>query len=162
MTTWIVPAGLAALLGAAVVGGIFFGFSTFIMKALGRVPSAEGIRAMQSINVTVMNPLVMGVFLGTAVLSVVLVVLVLIDRSAEPLPHWFFVGGLNYAIGTFLVTGLANVPLNDRLAAATPENTDAGRLWSVYLKRWTFWNHVRTAAAVLAALCFALGLRQLA
>jgi uncharacterized membrane protein len=153
--------GLAALLGAALIGGIFFAFSTFIMKALGRVPSPEAIRAMQSINVTVLNPAVMGVFFGTAVLSIALVALVLAHRTGDPLPHWFLVGGLNYALGTFLVTAWANVPLNNRLAITSPDEDTGRRFWSAYLKRWTFWNHVRTAAAVLAAFCFALGLRQL-
>ena len=45
-----------ALLGSALIAGIFFAFSSFVMKALARVPSAEGIAAMQSINVVVLNP----------------------------------------------------------------------------------------------------------
>ena len=32
--------GTVALLGSALVGGIFFAFSSFVMKALARVPSA--------------------------------------------------------------------------------------------------------------------------
>ncbi len=48
--------GTTALLASALVGGVFFAFSSFIMKALARVPSAEGIAAMQSINVIVINP----------------------------------------------------------------------------------------------------------
>ena len=39
------------------------------MKALARVPSAEGIGAMQSINVVVLNPSFLGAFIGTAVHS---------------------------------------------------------------------------------------------
>ncbi len=55
----------AALLGSAVIGGVFFAFSSFVMKALARVPASAGIGAMQSINVVVLN----ASFLGTAVLS---------------------------------------------------------------------------------------------
>ncbi len=40
---------IMALLGSALVGGIFFAFSSFIMKALARVPAADGIGVMQSI-----------------------------------------------------------------------------------------------------------------
>ena len=61
--------GTAALLGSALVGGIFFAFSSFVMKALARVPAAEGIAAMQSINVVVLNPSFLSAFIGTAVLS---------------------------------------------------------------------------------------------
>ena len=63
--------GTVALLGSALVGGIFFAFSSFIMKALAGVPSAEGIGAMQSINVVVINPSFLSAFFGTAVLSFV-------------------------------------------------------------------------------------------
>ena len=41
--------GTAPLLGSALIGGIFFAFSSFIMRALAAVPSEEGIAAMQSI-----------------------------------------------------------------------------------------------------------------
>ncbi len=61
--------GTTAALGSALVGGVFFAFSSFVMKALGRVPSSEGIAAMQSINVVVINPSFMGAFMGTALLS---------------------------------------------------------------------------------------------
>ena len=35
--------GTLALLGSALVGGVFFAFSSFVMKALARVPSSQGI-----------------------------------------------------------------------------------------------------------------------
>ncbi len=33
-------------------------------------------------------------------------------------------------------------------------------VWEHYLDRWTMWNHVRTAAAMVAALLYTLGLMQ--
>ena len=51
--------------GAGLVASIFFAFSTFVMKALNRLPPAQGIAAMQFINVTVINPLFMTAFFGT-------------------------------------------------------------------------------------------------
>ena len=68
MDQFIAVVGTMALLGSALVGGIFFAFSSFIMKALADVPSAEGIGAMQSINVVVINRSFLGAFSGTAVL----------------------------------------------------------------------------------------------
>ncbi len=61
--------GTMALLGSALVGGTFFAFSSFVMKALAGVPSAEGIGAMQAINVVVLNPSFLGACMGTAVVS---------------------------------------------------------------------------------------------
>jgi uncharacterized membrane protein len=63
-------------------------------------------------------------------------------------------------VGTFLVTALGNVPLNDRLAAVSATDPGARDVWERYLGRWTMWNHVRTAAAMVAALLYSLGLMQ--
>src|SRR4029453_8846365 len=51
-------------LGSGLVAGIFFAFSNFVMKALARVPAAQGIAAMKSINVVVLNKWFFAVFLG--------------------------------------------------------------------------------------------------
>ncbi len=62
----------AATVGTGLAGGIFFAFSSFVMRALGAVPPRAGIAAMNAINVAVINPGFMLVFLGTALLSIAL------------------------------------------------------------------------------------------
>ena len=57
----------AAALGCGIIGGVFFAFSTFVMKALDRLPAPAAITAMQSINVVVINPVFLGLFFATAV-----------------------------------------------------------------------------------------------
>ena len=152
-------AGVLALLGSALIGGVFFAFSSFIMKSLARVPSSEGIAAMQSINVVVINPSFLGAFMGTALLSVAVIVLVLVSRSHPSMV--FMIGGATfYFVGTFLVTIFGNVPLNDQLATASATDPEAVKLWMHYLDRWTMWNHVRTVAAMVAALLYTVGLMQ--
>jgi uncharacterized membrane protein len=47
---------LFAALGCGLVAGVFFAFSTFVMKALARLPAEQGIAAMQAINVAVRSP----------------------------------------------------------------------------------------------------------
>ncbi len=151
--------GTTALLGSALVGGIFFAFSSFVLKALARVPSAEGIAAMQSINVVVLNPSFLGAFIGTAVLSLGAAGLALAGWGRPSAP-FFLAGAIFYLVGTFLVTALGNVPLNDQLAAVSATDPGAREVWERYLGRWTMWNHVRTAAAMVAALLYSLGLMQ--
>jgi hypothetical protein len=58
---------LAAALGSALVAGVFFAFSTFVMDALDRIPPAQGINAMNQINETVLRPGFMIAFVGTAI-----------------------------------------------------------------------------------------------
>ena len=57
---------LIAALGSGLMAGFFFAFSVSVMKALGRLPPAQGIAAMQSINVVVINPVFLIAFFGTA------------------------------------------------------------------------------------------------
>jgi uncharacterized membrane protein len=148
---------LVSALGCGLIAGVFFTFSAFVMKSLARLPPAQGIAAMQSINVVVINALFMAAFLGTALACVVLAVSSLI-RWHQPGAAYLFVGSLLYLVGTILVTIVFNVPRNDALAAVDPTSADGARLWADYNVRWTAWNHVRTAAALAAAASFTIAL----
>ena len=141
---------LAAALGSGVIGGAFFAFSSFVMRALGRVAPPEGIRAMQSINIVVINPVFLGVFVGTALVCAVLAVLTIRSWS-DPGSGLRLAGCLVYIIGTFAVTMLFNVPRNNALAALAAETVDGAAYWTRYLGEWTWWNHVRTLAATVGA-----------
>ena len=136
MNQLIQVVGTIALLGSTLVGGIFFAFSSFIMKALAGVPAAEGIGAMQSINVVVINPSFLGAFFGTAVLSLVAGGLALAGR-AHPSASFFLAGALFYLVGTILVTLLGNVPLNNQLATVSATDPGAREVWDRYLDRRT-------------------------
>ena len=146
---------LVTALGSATVGGVFFAFSTFVIKALAQLPAAQGVAAMQHINVVVINPGFMGVFMGTLLLSLACVVVALMTASLTLLA-----AGLLYAVGTFGVTMAFNVPRNNRLARLEATSPDAAAYWPAYVREWTRWNHVRTGAALAAAVCAALAGRS--
>jgi uncharacterized membrane protein len=151
------PLKLIAVLGCGLIAGVFFAFSTFVMKALGQQPPAQGIAAMQSINITVINPWFMTAFLGTSVVCLVLIGSALL-RWQQPGTAYLLFSALLYLIGCFGVTMVFNVPLNDALAAANPNSPEGADLWAKYLTNWTFWNHVRTIAAFIAAALFTMTL----
>lgn len=58
---------LLAALGCATMAGVFFAFSAFVMKALARLPAAQGVAAMQAINLAAVTPTFMMALFGTAV-----------------------------------------------------------------------------------------------
>ena len=155
----ITVSAVIALLGSALIGGVFFAFSSFVMKALARVPSHEGIAAMQSINVVVLNLSFLGVFMGTTAISVLVGALAIAAWGAPSTPY-LLAGALLYVFGTFLVTGFGNVPLNDQLAAFSATAPEAKSVWESYLERWTMLNTIRTIAAAAATLAFTIGLMQ--
>jgi uncharacterized membrane protein len=148
---------LFSALGCGLIAGVFFAFSTFVMKALAQQPPAQGIAAMQAINITVINPWFMTAFLGTAATCFVLAVSSLL-KWHQPGAVYLLVGSLLYLLGTFLVTMLGNVPLNDALAIADPNSTEGATLWAKYLTDWVLWNHVRTITPLAAAALFAIAL----
>jgi uncharacterized membrane protein len=55
---------------------------------------------------------------------------------------------------------LGNVPLNNALAIVDPNSTEGETLWAKYLTNWTFWNHVRTLAALAASAIFIVSLTK--
>jgi uncharacterized membrane protein len=148
---------LFAALGCGLVAGIFFAFSTFVMKALAQQPPVSGIATMQSINITVINPLFMTVFLGTGATCIFLAIASVL-KWHQPGAIYVVMGSLLYLIGTFLVTTVFNVPLNDALAVVKPDSTEGINLWAKYLVNWTFWNHVRMIAALAAAASLTIAL----
>lgn len=56
MTGALYAATLITALGCGLVAGAFFAFSSFVMAALKRLSTAEGIAAMQSINILAITP----------------------------------------------------------------------------------------------------------
>jgi uncharacterized membrane protein len=147
---------LAAALGSGLIAGVFFIFSVAIMRALARVPN--GAAAMRSINDVIINPLFLGVFMGTAVLCLVLAV-VSVVRWHEPGSVWILWGALFYIFGSVAVTMIFNVPMNNDLEAADPAIASGQEIWKNYLKNWTLWNHVRAVASIVTSASLIIGLK---
>lgn len=148
---------LFSALGCCLIAGVFFAFSTFVMSALARLQPAQGIAAMQAINITAINPLFMIALFGTAGSCVFLAISSFL-KWQQPMSAYLLIGSLLYLVGTVGVTIAFNVPLNDALAKVDPDSTEGARLWASYLSDWTLWNHIRTVAAFVAAALFAIAL----
>lgn len=156
------PDGLVALtiataLGSALVSGVFFAFSVFVMPALAARPAPEAIAAMQSINVKAVGVGLMGAMFGTAILSLATLVVGIAD-SGEDYAVYLIVGALIYLLGSIGVTMAFNVPRNNELALQDVDSPAAAEVWQQYLVGWTAWNHVRTVATLAAAVVLLLGL----
>ncbi|MFC6357460.1 anthrone oxygenase family protein [Luethyella okanaganae] len=154
--TWVDILTTVAVLGCGLVAGAFMPFSSFVVRTLRELSPDEGMRTMQSINRTILRSSFLLVFLVTTLVALVLgIVAVLEWRAGSP---WLLAGALVYLVGVFVVTIVFNVPRNNALDAASARTPDGQRLWADYLQGWVAWNHVRTAAACLATVFFALAL----
>jgi len=139
----------ATALGSALMAGVFFAFSSFVMPALGQLPAAQGILAMQAINRTALQKPFLLTFVATGLVCFVLAVLS-VASWADVRARYRFAACLCFLVGTFLVTRAANVPRNEAIAALDPNSAQAAAQWASYLSEWTAWNHVRTVAALVA------------
>jgi uncharacterized membrane protein len=147
-----------AALGSGLMAGLFFVFSAFMMTALARLGAPQGIAAMQSVNITIINPVFMTVFMGTAALSLITAAAALLNWSAQG-SAWLLAGSLLYLFGIIVVTMVFNVPLNNQLAAVDPAGGEGGAMWARYLDVWVKWNHVRSIAGLGALACLIQALR---
>jgi uncharacterized membrane protein len=142
-----------AAIGCAMMAGLYFAFSAFVMTALGRIGQESGASAMQSIDRVILKSAFTPLFWATTLVALALAGLALADwgrSDAAPM----LAGGLLYVLGMFGVTLVFNVPLNNALEAVDPASAEAAPVWTRYLRVWTAWNHVRTVASTAAAALF--------
>lgn len=139
--------------GSGLMAGVFFAFSTFVMAGLARLAPADGIAAMNAINVRAITPIFMALLFGTGFLCTVAMVATLIDWGEAGSVDALF-GGAFYVLGAIVVTMMRNVPLNNALARIAPADPAAPAIWADYLRDWTRWNHVRSITCTLASALF--------
>lgn len=148
---------LAAAVGSCLVGGALFAFSSFVMPALRALPPAQGLAAMQAINVKAVTPAFMLAFMGTALLTAACAVagVLALDEDHGP---WLVAGAALYLVGVLGLTAGYHVPRNDALAKLDPTAPEAAAAWRRYDRDWTRLNHLRAlaGAAACAALIMAL------
>ena len=156
MPEWLVIVTAIAAVGSGIVGGVFFAFSTFVMKALDRLDARASVRAMQAVNRDAPNVWFMTALFGTAVVSIA-VGIGAISRSDRVGTTYQLIACAAYLIAV-LITIVYHVPRNDALARLDPAAI-APHDWTAYSAGWTAWNHARAGAAILAAAMFTAALR---
>ncbi len=147
VATWLL---VVASVAVAATAGVFVAFSTFVMRALGDLPPADAVRAMQAVNRRAPSPAFMALLVGSTLLAVAGAVGAVVT-GGRVVPA---VAGALLAVVAFAVTGVVNVPLNDRLAATDP--SDGARAWPAYAGPWTRANHARAGLGLLSALLLAV------
>ena len=124
MSDLTVALTIATALGCGVAGGIFFAFSTFVMRALEDVPVPAGVGAMQAINLRVINPWFMLVFLGTGVAGAATIAIAVANLGDAYAPY-LIAAGILYIVGSIVVTMAGNQPRNLALGELGLEPRDA-------------------------------------
>ncbi len=149
---------LAAVVTAGLMAGLFAAFAYAVMPGLRRSGDRSFVEVMQNINVAIVNPLFMTLFMGG--LAVAIVAVVVNWRATDPAVRWWALVGLIGYVLMFLITSGANVPLNDQLAAAGDFAAlgDPAAVRADFENSWVAWNIARAVAGVGSLVGFAMAL----
>lgn len=138
----------------ALIAGLFYSYSCSVNPGLGKLPDAGYMAAMQSINREILNPLFFMSFMGTLILLPVSTWL----QYSNPVPARFYLmlaATIIYVLGTFGVTVMGNVPLNDALAGFNLESASPDLIHQqreLFEKPWNRLHSIRTIANAIALL----------
>ncbi len=149
---------LFSILTSGLISGFFYAYSCSVNPGLGRLTDAGYLRAMQSINRAVLNPIFFITFIGTLVLLPVATWLEFRLVGATDRCYWLLTGSLLYFFGVFLITVMGNVPLNDALDKLNIDEAtadDLKRQRKAFEHRWNRLHLIRTIANILAFACIA-------
>jgi uncharacterized membrane protein len=154
LTLTIIVALLNLLLLAAVFG-VFFAYSNSVVPGLDRADAETAVAAMRRMNVAIINPPFLISFIGPVVTSAATGFLLL--GLGEDTPAYLcLAAAVVYLLGSHVVTGRINVPLNNALENST--STDWAARWAEFSPRWRRWNSVRLALSGVALVLCGAGL----
>ena len=121
---------------SGLLAGLYFAYAVSVMPALRSMDDATFAAVMNRINVVIVNPVFLTVFLGAPALAVALLAW---DRSS------WAIAGAALAVVTLLVTVVFNIPLNNALAAGGERDA--------FETPWVLWNVVRTLTGTAGLVC---------
>jgi uncharacterized membrane protein len=148
--SWSGATLLAGTVTTGLMAGLFAAFSYAVMPGLGRTDDATFVQSVQRINVAILNGWFGLCFAGALVFTAIAVLL----HRGRPGLSWIVAGLVLYA-AVLVVTFAVNVPLNNRLDAAT---TDPAAARDAFERTWVLWNNARSvlSTAAFGCLCWAL------
>jgi uncharacterized membrane protein len=156
---------LAGTVFSGLLSGLYFIFSFCVMWSLAKLDAAVAARVMIEINLVILNPFFLTVFMGGPLVCVGLLAhAYCCEGEAKPRAsrRLKVAGAWLLLVGEYGVTMVVNVPLNDQLAKVAEDHgmAEAGAFFAgSYIGPWTAWNTVRCFASVGTVVCFALALR---
>ncbi|MGW7335100.1 anthrone oxygenase family protein [Streptomyces sp. NPDC054808] len=149
---------VAAVVASGLMAGLFAAFAYAVMPGLRGTSDHTLVATMQGINRSILNPVFMLPFVGSIPLIVLAMFFAWRGHGRAALP-WLVAALVLYLVA-FVVTGAANVPLNDELErAGDPDSIgDLAAVRERFESAWVTWNIVRALlhSAAFACLVWAL------
>lgn len=141
-----------AILLTGLSAGLFYAWQVSVIPGTRKVTDMAYMETMQNINREIINPAFILIFVG----SLVMLAFSSMNLYQSGWSFWLMLAAtLTYLAGTFAVTGMGNVPLNNELDILQIEKLTIEQVKSFrqyYELKWNQLHLVRTAFAVLSFL----------
>ncbi|MEM7484677.1 MAG: anthrone oxygenase family protein [Bacteroidota bacterium] len=133
--------------------GFFFAWSVSVILGTKRVGDFTYLESMQSINREILNPAFFIVFFGSLITLIINTCL----QFNNKLVFWLVLASaIIYLIGTFGVTALGNVPLNNELEALNITKLSLVELKNFRVYYESAWNHYQSIRTISSMISFTL------
>ena len=149
----------SAVILTGLSAGFFYAWQVSVIPGTRRVVDLTYLETMQSINRAILNPAFFVVFFGTLVL---LGIASIYEFHTNKLVFTLMLSSaLTYLLGTFGVTVLGNVPLNDQLDVMNIAETVPHKIAEFRKYYETNWNRLHLIRTLFAVLSFLLAVSAL-
>ncbi len=147
---------LCALILTGLSAGFFYAWEFSVILGTKRINDVAYLEVMKAINRAIINPWFMLIFIGSLFAQFLSIYQL---RSSSSL--WFFIlAAAIYLLGTILVTGLGNVPLNNELETLSISDLNQQKMHEFreyYELKWNRFHSIRTLFSVISFILLAVG-----
>ncbi len=145
---------LGSVIFTGLSAGLFYAWSVSVIPGTKKIMDLTYLETMQSINRAILNPAFFLIFFGSIIL------LSLASIYEFHTNKWVFglllASAITYLIGTIGVTGLGNVPLNDKLDVLNLKELGIDRIREFRMYYEPNWNRLHLIRTVFAVSSFLL------
>jgi uncharacterized membrane protein len=140
---------------SGLMAGLFYAWSISVTPGLAKIDDATYLRAFQSMNRAILNPLFFVVFFGLVILLPVLSYFSF--QTSISNQYWYVLAAtILYFIGIMAVTIGGNIPLNNALEALQIESMTTEQMDEFRKSFENKWNRLNLIRAITSFLTFLL------
>jgi uncharacterized membrane protein len=145
----------AAVLLTGLSAGLFYAWSVSIIPGSRKVMDHTYVESMQAFNRAILNPAFFLVFMGSGILLAVGA----FQHYKTGIVFWVMLAAaLSYLVGTFGVTMVGNVPLNNSLDKLQINDMSADQIAAFRNHFEANWNRLHTIRTAFSVLSFMLSI----
>ncbi len=139
---------------SGLMAGLFYSWSVSVTPGLAKVGDENYLKAFQSMNRAIINPVFLIVFMGQVILLLLLSYLYF--ESPMPIQSWYIIiAAILYITGVMTVTIFGNIPMNNSLEALHVDSMSHEQMASFrqgFENKWNNLNMIRTICSLLSSL----------